>query len=57
MIAPGLAGRVGRRLHGIAAQPFVDVIVIELLGPQHAGQRLALYVPLVSVSAAGCRAA
>ena len=49
LVARG-AARVG--LNGSAAallQPLVHVVVVELLGPQHAGQRLAHHVRLVGV--------
>ena len=40
-VAPGLPRRRRRRLGRIAVEPAGDVVVIELLAPDHAGERLA----------------
>jgi hypothetical protein len=35
------------RPRGIAVQPFLDLVVVELLAPQHARERLALHTALI----------
>ena len=44
------------RLQRVAFEPAADVEPIELLRPQHAGQRLALHQPRVRVGDAGVAA-
>ena len=53
VVAPTLPARGRRGLGRVALQPSTDVVVVELLRPQEAGERLALYAPLVLVEA--CR--
>ena len=42
-----LAGLLEQRMALVLAQPPLQVEVVELLAPQHAGQRLAMHAPLV----------
>ena len=42
-VAAGLPLGRRRRLARVAAQPFAHVEVVELLGPEHAGQRLPVH--------------
>ena len=44
--SPAAAGR-WRVCAGIALEPLLDVVVVELFRPQHPGERLPLHVPLV----------
>ncbi len=44
VVAPGMARRGGWRRSRVTRKPLFDVVVVELLGPQHSCQSLALYV-------------
>ncbi len=47
VVPPALARRGGRGLARVAVEPVVDDVVVELLRPQHPGERLPLHPPLV----------
>ena len=44
MVAPGVAAGIGFGLGGIAREPAAHIVVIALLAPQQASERLALHI-------------